>query len=285
MLSSQNFGPNLRGLAFLVSGPSGVGKSTVVKRILEEVPGLSKLVTTTSRLRRPDEQEGIHYHFVSKDTFERMIEERSFIESKHHFGNYYGLTWAELHMASNRDVIFDVDTEGKKNIVQQIPDRMITIFMQPPSLEEVRRRLTGRSDLPKDELTLRLTKAKEELRSAKEYDYRVENSEVERTVDEIAAIISGERMKRSDWLNEEDKPMGFAPGSAGSSANTLIENGAMCVECGSKAITTLDFDVFGQLEQLPVCLGCLATVKRKVMEDLARTGRSSVIGLNGWGRA
>ena len=193
-----------KSLLFLISGPSGVGKSTVVERILLEVPSLSKLVTTTSRPPRPGETDGVHYWFVSEKAFLKMVDESGFVEWKHHFQHYYGLTWSAISESSGHDQIFDVDTFGKADIVRQIPDRVITIFLLPPSFDDLRSRLTHRSDFSEDELNGRLDKARIELERSNEYDYTVENKDLDETIRSLREIIVTEKYNR-EMISQDDK--------------------------------------------------------------------------------
>ena len=185
-------------LIFLISGPSGVGKTTVVQRLLETIPEMAKIVTTTSRSRRPGEQGGVHYHFVSTQKFQDMIDHSKFIEWKSHLGHFYGLTWLAFCETSGRNAILDVDTQGKEDIIRRVSNRVVTIFLTPPSLDEAKDRLVRRGDLPNIELELRLDKARQEVQSAGEYDHIVENAVLDSTVDKICAIIADEILKQDN---------------------------------------------------------------------------------------
>jgi len=185
-------------LIFLISGPSGVGKTTVVQRLLEAIPEMAKIVTTTSRSRRPGEQDGVHYHFVSTQKFQDMIDHSKFIEWKSHLGHFYGLTWLAFCETSGRNAILDVDTQGKEDIIRRVSNRVVTIFLTPPSLDEAKDRLVRRGDLPNIELELRLDKAGKEVHSAGEYDHIVENAVLDSTVDKICAIIADEILKQDN---------------------------------------------------------------------------------------
>jgi guanylate kinase len=141
---------------------------------------------------------------VSEKAFLKLVDESGFVEWKHHFQHYYGVTWSAISDPSIGDQIFDVDTFGKADIVRQIPDRVVSIFLLPPTLDDLRTRLTGRSDLSEDELNGRLDKAQLELERSSEYDYTVENKDLDETIRTLREIIEAEKYNR-ELISQDDK--------------------------------------------------------------------------------
>lgn len=191
---------------FLISGPSGAGKTTILERVLSEVNGLRKLVSTTTRQRRPTELDGKHYYFVSRQDFERMIKEGQLVEYKLIFGDYYGLTYKELNRYPEYDVLLDMDIRGKNDFLYVTSVDCITIFLMPPSLETIRQRLESRNDVTADSIESRLTRAEEEIWSASEYEFVVENRDLDEATRQIEAIIVASRSNRDMRLLEKVYP-------------------------------------------------------------------------------
>lgn len=188
---------------FLVSGPSGVGKTVLLQRVLSGVEGLKRLVSTTTRDRRPNEREGEDYYFVGKDEFERLIEEGQMVEWKLVFGHHYGLARGELKRYPQYDVILDMDVKGKNDFLRVASVDCVTIFLMPPSLEIVRERLESRNDLTVESIEKRLARAGEELSSASSYDFIVENRDLNEATRQVAAIILASRSNRDMRLYEK----------------------------------------------------------------------------------
>ena len=199
---------------FLISGPSGVGKTTILERVLSEVDGLKRLVSTTTRQRRPNELDGKHYHFVGGQDFERMIEEGQLVEHKLIFGDYYGLTYSELSRYPECDVLLDLDVRGKEDFLGVASVDCVTIFLMPPSLETIRERLESRNDVNPDSMGERLARAEEEIRSASEYDFIVENGDLDKAIRQIESIIFASRSNRDMRLLEKTYPRLLQKGKA-----------------------------------------------------------------------
>jgi guanylate kinase len=185
-------------LVIVLSGPSGAGKDAVLNLMKGRSLPLSFIVTSTTRPQRPGEVDNVHYHFVSRQEFNRLIEEDELLEHAEVYGNYYGVPkeMVRQSLAQEKDVIIKVDVQGAMTIRQNLPDAVL-IFLMPPSLEELARRLKGRgTEAPKD-LDLRLSTARSEIDRLPEFDYAVMSYEnrLEEAVTEIEAIIHAEKLR------------------------------------------------------------------------------------------
>ena len=189
------------GKTFIVSGPSGVGKSTVLSALLERQKDLYFSVSATTREPRPGEENGKQYHFINHDTFRTMIEEDEFLEYAEYVGNFYGTPkkYVDAAMAMGQDVILDIEIQGALQVHAKRPDT-VRIFIAPPSWNELQRRLTSRGTDSEEVIQKRLLRAKVEVQTAHTYDYFVINDTVESAVEEIRAIILAEHCKPQDRL-------------------------------------------------------------------------------------
>lgn len=189
--------PSPPGLLFVVSAPSGTGKTTVVERLVERFPRLTRSRSYTSRARRPGEVEGVDYNFVSRERFEAMIGEDAFLEWADIFGNLYGTgrEATERELAAGHDVVLVIDVQGARQVRSRLPGRAVEIFVLPPSFEVLAARLRGRNKDPEDAIVRRLATASREVGAVHEYDYVVVNDDVDRCVSEIEAIVVAERAK------------------------------------------------------------------------------------------
>ncbi len=193
---------DLRGLArprlIVISGPSGVGKDTVIDRMRDRFREMFFAVTSTSRERRPGEIDGIHYNFLTRDQFSRMIMENEFIESAEVYGNFYGVPRAPIRnaLAQGRDAVVKVDTQGAQTFRRLAPGG-IFIFIAPPSIDELARRLRSRKTDGEQALARRLRTAQRELATVEHFDYVVfnESDREEETVAQIMAILTAERCR------------------------------------------------------------------------------------------
>lgn len=179
-----------KGKLFVISGASGVGKSTVLGKVMETREDLLFSVSATTRAPRPGEQEAVNYYFVSKETFLDMIANNAFLEYDAHMDNFYGTPKAQLEEKLTRGhVILDIEPNGAFAVRKERPDAVL-IFVAPPSLEELEHRLRSRGDTPEDQIRLRLERVQWEVEQSKFYDYTVVNDQVETCAEEILHIIA-----------------------------------------------------------------------------------------------
>ncbi len=180
------------GKLFVISGASGVGKSTVLGKVMAQRQDLLFSVSATTRAPRPGETEAISYYFVSKDVFRDMIDQGEFVEYDAHMNNFYGTPKGQLEEKLGRGhVILDIEPNGAFAVRKARPDAVL-IFIAPPSMEEVERRLRSRGDTPEDQIRLRLARAQWEMEQSKQYNYIVINDRVEACANEILNIIANE---------------------------------------------------------------------------------------------
>lgn len=184
-----------KGKLFIISGASGVGKSTVLKKVMAGRPDLQFSVSATTRPPRPGEQEGVSYYFVTHEQFEEMIRQDAFLEYDAHNKNYYGTPAQQVEdKLKNGHVILDIEPVGAFNVQKKRPDATL-IFIEAPSWEELERRLRGRGDTPEDQIAMRLERAKWELEQKEKYHYVVVNDQAQACADKILHIIAQADMK------------------------------------------------------------------------------------------
>jgi guanylate kinase len=201
-MSSESPAP-ARGLLFVVSAPSGTGKTTVVEQLVKIVPQLELSRSYTSRPARRGERHGVDYNFVSREEFEAGIARGDFLEHANVFGNLYGTGKAETEarLASGRDLVLVIDVQGARQVRQQMAaqgelGQAVRVFVLPPSFSVLEQRLRGRSQDPEDAIQRRLATARSEVSAVSEYDYVVINDELDRCVSEIRAVVLAERARR-----------------------------------------------------------------------------------------
>jgi len=187
-----------RGLMLVLSSPSGAGKTTVSRRLLELEPELVMSVSVTTRPPRPGERDGVDYHFVDEDTFRRMVDAGELLEWARVYGHHYGTPRApvERALAEGRDVLFDIDWQGAQQLREAAADDMVGVFLLPPSPEELARRLRARAQDPEEVVRFRLTQVVFDVTHWAEYDYVLVNREIDATVAAVRAILAAERMRR-----------------------------------------------------------------------------------------
>lgn len=187
-----------RGLMVVISSPSGAGKSTISRNLLETDRNLSLSVSVTTRAKRGSEIEGIHYHFKSQREFELMRDGDALLEWASVHGNYYGTPRAEVEkaMAEGRDMLFDIDWQGAQQLQDKMRGDVVSIFILPPSIAELRARLHRRAEDSEEVIATRLANAKAEIEHWHEYDYVVVNDDLERAFGAVKAIVEAERLRR-----------------------------------------------------------------------------------------
>lgn len=184
----------MRALLFCISGPSGVGKGTLVRELLKIEPELALSISCTTRAPRPGEREGVEYFFTTRETFERGIAAGEFIEYDDHFGNYYGTPKKYVfdEMAKGRSVILEIDVVGALIVKRDYGEKVINILIVPPSEEALDARLKGRGSESAEQIALRKKRVEYELSKAKEYDYVVVNDDLMRATYELRDIFRKE---------------------------------------------------------------------------------------------
>ena len=197
-MAHKDDGVTRRGLMLVLSSPSGAGKTTLSREILEEDPGIELSVSVTTRRKRPGEIDGRHYHFIERAQFDAMVEARDLLEWAEVFANCYGTPRGpvEAALAAGRDVLFDVDWQGTQQLRETAPKDLVSVFVLPPSIPELQRRLHSRAQDTDDIIRARMAKAADEMSHWGEYDYVIVNRDFDRALTEVRAILAAERLKR-----------------------------------------------------------------------------------------
>lgn len=198
-----------RGELIVLSGPSGVGKSTVIAELLSSRRDIHFSVSFTTRQPRVGEENGVNYHFVSREEFERMIYADELLEHAQYVGNYYGtsLKVIEDYLQQGIDVLLDIEVQGAAKVREKCPDAVF-IFIIPPSIEELSRRLRKRNTDSEEVIAQRLAKAREECRECVRYDYLVVNDNVMSAAEEILSILEAERCRVSKRIHLAESIIG-----------------------------------------------------------------------------
>lgn len=196
----------MKGLLFAISGPSGVGKNSVLNRVVQQRERVQYSVSATSRPMRPGEVDGKSYYFVSRTRFEQMIADDELLEHAQYVGNYYGTPYQPIREAleAGIDVVMDVDVVGALNIKKRLPETVL-VFLTAPSLAEIRRRLEKRGDVSPEAMEKRMERAKWECSQANQYDYLVVNDTVEHAAAELLAIMTAEKCKMMDRIHLKEE--------------------------------------------------------------------------------
>ena len=186
----------MRGLLIVVSGASGTGKGTVCKKILDEEPQIAYSISATTRAPRAGEVDGKEYYFLTRDEFQTWIADGKFLEYAEVYGNFYGTPLNKIEERINRgeDILLEIDVQGALNVKRKCPDG-IFIFLLPPSLDELKRRIEGRGTETPESLSRRLKNAVAEIKTGLEYDYVVVNDSVDVAAAQIKTIIAAERCR------------------------------------------------------------------------------------------
>ena len=196
-----------RGAMFIIEGPSGVGKGTIVKEILKRDSNIKFSVSVTTRAKREGEVEGVDYYFISDEKYNQYLKEDAFYECvDSQYGSRYGTLRSEVDSFLNvgEDVLFDMDWVGARQMRQKAPDDVVTIYLLPPSIKDLRARLEHRATDSKDLIDKRMGMVLDKMSHWKEFDYVIVNVDVEETIAKVQKIISGERMKRVRQTGLED---------------------------------------------------------------------------------
>jgi len=188
-----------RGLMFILSSPSGAGKTTISRMLLAQDSRLRMSVSATTRPPRPGEVEGRDYHFVSQADFDRMVDEGEFLEWAHVFGNSYGTPKAAVKngLREGQDYIFDIDWQGTQQLYQKLERDVVRVFLLPPSIDELRRRLNARGTDSAEVIAARMERAKAEISHWDGYDYVIVNDDIEACFAKVVQILAAERMRRA----------------------------------------------------------------------------------------
>jgi guanylate kinase len=188
-----------RGIMLIVSSPSGAGKTTLTRLLLEKEEKVSLSISVTTRQRRSSEVEGVHYYFVSQRRFEQMRDRNELLEWAEVHGNGYGTPRkpVEASLKAGRDVLFDIDWQGTQQILERAREDVVSIFILPPSMAELRSRLVRRAEDAPDVIAKRLANAREEIARWTVYDYVIVNDDLEKAYEAVRSILAAERLRRS----------------------------------------------------------------------------------------
>lgn len=191
-----------RGLMFALSSPSGAGKSTLARKLIEDDSNMALSVSATTRARRGNEIDGREYKFLTREQFEQMADRGEFLEHAMVFGNHYGTPRApvEALLIQGRDVLFDVDWQGARALRAAAPEDVVGIFILPPSMAELERRLRARNEDAEEVINRRMARSLDEISHWEEYDYVLVNTRIEETLTQIKQILAAERLKRTRQL-------------------------------------------------------------------------------------
>jgi len=189
---------NRRGLCFVLSSPSGAGKTTISRIILEKNKDIAMSISYTTRAPRPLEKDGEDYFFTSKESFRKMVDNDEFLEYAEVFGHFYGTPrkFVEEQLKSGKDVLFDIDWQGTQQLTEKMGEDIVSVFILPPSMAELQKRLEQRAQDAEDVVQKRMKKASREISHWNEYDYVIVNNELEIATETVQRILEAERLKR-----------------------------------------------------------------------------------------
>lgn len=190
-----------RGVMMVLASPSGAGKSSISRAIFAQDPSISLSVSVTTRAKRTDELEGRDYHFIDVATFQKMRDAGELLESAEVHGNFYGTPRARVEekLSQGRDILFDIDYQGTLQLLEKVRDDMVTIFILPPSIRELRKRLERRAQDSKGTIEKRLRNARIEMDHFDEYDYVLVNRDLEESVQRVRTILAAARLERDRY--------------------------------------------------------------------------------------
>ena len=197
-MSSDPYAVQRRGLMFVLSSPSGAGKSTIARAILDQDTDITMSVSATTRPRRPSETHGKDYHFIDRTEFDLMVNRQELLEYAKVFDNYYGTPAAPVQseLDAGRDVLFDIDWQGTQQLAEKAREDLVRVFILPPTMVELEHRLESRAQDSADVVAKRMAKAADEMTHYAEYDYIIINRNAEVSVAQALAILRAERLKR-----------------------------------------------------------------------------------------
>jgi guanylate kinase len=195
-----------RGVMMVLASPSGAGKSSISRAIFEQDPNISLSVSVTTRARRTDEIDGKHYHFIDIPTFERMRAGGDLLESAEVHGNFYGTPRAHVEekLAAGRDILLDIDYQGTLQLLEKVREDMVTVFILPPSIKELKARLERRAQDSKAAIQRRLKNARLEMEHFDEYDFVIVNRDLEESVQKVRTILAAARLERTRYRGLPD---------------------------------------------------------------------------------
>ncbi|MES2046061.1 MAG: guanylate kinase [Pseudomonadota bacterium] len=198
-ITADPHGFKRRGVLFVLSSPSGAGKSTIARKLLADEAELGMSVSYTTRPIRPGEKDGVDYHFVDLETFRAMVANHEFLEWAHVFGHRYGTPKADVFhtLGEGRDILFDIDWQGAQQLHQLAGGDVVRVFILPPSMEELRIRLERRATDSQEVIDARMSRASNEVSHWDGYDYVLVNDDVEQCFQCVKTILAAERLKRS----------------------------------------------------------------------------------------
>ena len=202
-----------RGLMLVLSSPSGAGKTTISRALLRDEDDLAMSVSVTTRTPRPGEEHGKDYYFVSETEYHDMVAGKQFLEHAKVFDNYYGTPrdHVEKELAAGRDVMFDIDWQGTQQLKASARGDLVSVFILPPTIKELERRLRGRAQDSEDVMRRRMARAADEMSHWPEYDYVVVNQAVDESIAQVKSILTAERLRRDRQLGL----VGFVNGMRG----------------------------------------------------------------------
>ncbi|MGI9493949.1 MAG: guanylate kinase [Geminicoccaceae bacterium] len=187
-----------RGLMLVLSSPSGAGKTTIARRLLEVEPEITLSVSVTTRPRRPSEADGVHYHFIDRGLFDDMVDRGDLLEHAEVYGHGYGTPKVAVQnsLEEGRDVLFDIDWQGAQQLRQQVSQDIVSMFILPPSTAELARRLQRRAEDSDEVVAKRLAQVSADVTHWAEYDYVMINYDLEKSIDAARSVLTAERLKR-----------------------------------------------------------------------------------------
>lgn len=203
-----------RGLMLVVSSPSGAGKTTLSRRLLADDRQVAMSISVTTRPPRPGERAGVDYHFISTEDFGLMVNRRQLLEHAKVFDHYYGTPEAPVLEAldTGRDVLFDIDWQGTQKLAEQRPQDLVSVFILPPSMRELERRLQTRAQDNAETIARRMSKAEDEMSHWAEYQYVIVNSDLDASLAQLKAILAAERLRRERQIGLAEFVRGLRAG-------------------------------------------------------------------------